>query len=374
MNNIILHGCTFGSNFGDCLFAKLFYDECERVNPGYNKLYDNKFIIKNSEFRLSEHYRNYINYHKKCRFIDIIKCKGIVFFGGGYFGETTNSHKEAIIRYYRYLKLGLFARLLKKPVAIIGVEAGPISVKFLKKSIKKLFNYADIVAVRNTDSAKFLKEIGVKNNVIITADPAININKDIKPDEDKTVQEIRQIFLDKKILLFHSITNTTYLKLVEFKVIPALNKFLMDNPEYGVVFTYDQVTSTEKIDELKSLAKKIENTKVYINSYKDPTKLINLIEISDLIITTKLHVGIIGSSLSKSVISIPFNSNKILRYYDYINESGRCTPIKETDENTIYNQLNKYNGVNINLSNDLIMKSKENYDLLDHFINSIVGK
>lgn len=374
MPKIIIHGSTLGSNFGDCLFAQLFYDECRKNNNGETLFYENKFPIKNDAVALSEHFRKAMNYNGKCTFKDVRNCDGMIFMAGGYFGETTSSLKEAFIRYYKHVKLGLYAIWFKKPLAIIGVGAGPVSRNFLLKGIKKVFNHASVITVRNDESKEFLEKIGVNKKIYVTADAAQVVSaENVKPLDDKLKAQIEKSCGNEKILLLHCVTPIAQMKIMEEKIIPGINKFLDKHSEYGVVLTVDQCSS-DRTKELKELAQGLHTDKTYVYQYENPQKMMDLLNYADFVVTTKLHVGIVSCSLSKPVVSFPFNSRKIERYYKQIGESDRCRPIRNVSSDDAGKVIEKYYDKPVVLSQEILGAAKLNYDLMDKFIKSLDRK
>lgn len=372
MPKIIIHGSTLGSNFGDCLFAKLFYDYCEDINPGQNLFYENKFPVRNEAVALSEHYRNVMKYYKKCTFRDVLNCDGIVFMAGGYFGETTGSLKEAVLRFYKYIKLGLYAIWFRKPLAIIGIGAGPLSHRFIRIGARIVFNHADIITVRNEESRTFLEQIGVRKDIIVTADAAQVVGKmPVEALHPEVEQAIRELCGERRIVLLHCVTPDKQLKVVEEKIIPAMNSFFEGcTDEYAVILTVDQC-SLDKSKELKQLASKLNTERFYVYQYSDPKQMQALINISDFVISTKLHVGIVSCSMGKAVVAFPFNSTKICRYYSQIGESERCLPIKNAEIKDIEEVIRKFYGKKVALSNKVIGMAEENFIQLGKFIASM---
>lgn len=370
MKKIIIHGSTIGTNFGDCLLAQIFYKECQKANNGENLFYDNKFPVKSYMFELSPFYKKQLNYDKSCHFSDVLSCDGIVFMAGGYFGETHNSLKEAVVRYYRHIKLGLYAKLFKKPLAIIGVGAGPISHGFIRRDLRKISNYARVLAVRNDESKDFLESIGVNNSIEVTADIAQVITPDYANELPAELQEnIKRIFGDRKIILLHCVMPLNEIQEIREKIIPGLKKFLDEN-DYGVIIANDQCDH-DRSAELEDLSRGLGEHRSMVYKYHSPTEMIDLLNTVDLIVTTKLHIGIVGCSLNKAVVSFPFNSTKILRYYNQIGYGEHCCPIKDANSDIVFNMLKRFCCIPISLPKDVRLAAKRNLVLLREFIESI---
>ena len=135
--NIILHGATNSSNFGDFLFAKMFYDRLEKINNGKNKFYEFP------KLGIGDFYRIYIPYDKKQKIKDLKNADLLVYFSGGYFGESNSSLKETFIRYVRYFMIGKYFCKKKKKIAIIN-KIGKTPFLILLNSFLLLLKYLEV--------------------------------------------------------------------------------------------------------------------------------------------------------------------------------------------------------------------------------------
>ncbi len=370
MSKIIIHGSTLGSNFGDCLFAQLFYEFCKEHYQGETLFYENKLPIKNDAVALSDDFRKAMHYDGKCTWKDVKTCDGIVFMAGGYFGETTSSLKEALLRHYKHIKLGLYAKWFKKPLAIIGVGAGPISRKFLLRDMVKVCNHADVITVRNAESKTFLEQSGVKTGIIVTADAAQVVDSAYaKPLSSQLEEELLSHCGKRKLVLLHSVTPLAQIATVKEKIVPALENFLKSH-DYGVVWTVDQC-SADRTEALKDLAKAAGCQHFYLYRYQNPDEMISLLNRVDFVITTKLHVGIVSCSLHKPVVAFPFNSNKIVRYYKQIGCPERCLPIKNASVDEITEKIMQWYDKPVELPPAIREMSKRNFDELQKFMERI---
>lgn len=367
MGNIIVHGSTLGSNFGDCLFAELFFARCEENYEGETLFYENSLPFKKEAVALSDHFREAIGYNNTCNFSNVRKAEGIVFMPGGYFGETTPSLKEAILRYYKHVKLGLYAKWFNIPLAIIGVEVGPLSRRFMRTGARIVFRHASVIAVRNVESKLYLQKLGIDKEIYVTSDAAIVIGgRTVESLNSEIMTNIKNVACGRRLLMLHCVTPDSQLEIVSKKIIPALNSFLVQH-DYSIVLTVDQC-SLDRRKQLEHLKDQIDTDFVYIYQYKSPSEFVALINEMDCVITTKLHVGIVGSALHKSVVSVPFNSHKVPRFYNQIGYGDRCIPMKEASTTQVLELLLKYHDKNVELSNEIMEKAELNYRLLDDFL------
>lgn len=348
---IMLHGATHSSNFGDFLFAKIFYDKLKKA--GYDVLFYDAPKIGMSSF-----FKKYLNYDHKMTMKDIRKYDVLVYMSGGYFGERVGDAEENIIRFVRYIPVGLLSIKMKKKILIIGVGGAPISNKWLRGKFVKIANYANLVVFRDSTTTKYYKENGVKKNIITTTDTAMLLSREIVPDRNNVGVDLKK---NKKYVFLHLSGDIATDKQIEGKVLPAIDSFLDDNPNWIVIVGQDNICKNDcTIDILKKL--KTNNKVKY--SYQDPMQLYNLLGSIDLILTPKLHVGIIGSSLKRSVISFPYHAKKTERFYRQIGYSERCTPIDELRTDLLLNDMKRYKNKPILVPEKMIELSESNITLL----------
>ena len=117
--------------------------------------------------------------------------------------------------------------------------------------------------------------------------------------------------------------------------------------------------------------KAIKCSTVYNYQYTSAWQLCSLLNRCDLIITAKLHVGIVGSSLGKSCISFPIHAYKTKRFYEQINEDGRCIMLDRANKEVVYQQLLTYYQRPILIPQNLRRLAAENLHIIDQVISSI---
>lgn len=351
---ILLHGATGFSttNFGDCLFAILFYDNAKEYGDVY--FWDISAFLKDKIKNLA-HDKNKINF-------DIL-----IYISGGYFADPyRQSFKYNLLNLYRYYLVGLLCALLKKPIAIIGVDVDHSIYKINMFLFKYIYKHASVVAVRNSESVKAICEMGLDaRKVVEISDTALNIRHlDIRPSSEV----LRVQSINKKKLLWHfNHVNDVFLREYE-----AINLFLDENPDYCLVIADDCVlpenlsnrTTNRQIDSTMRC-----NT-VFYYQYNDPLDMCALINSCDFVLTYKLHVGIVAVSYHKSVVSIPQYYEKVYKYYNQIGEASRCHPLSSTSTELLHNLLSQYKDVPISLSQNIVEKSQQGFALLQKFLGA----
>ncbi len=357
--HIVIHGATNLSNFGDILFAHLFYNES--IKNGY----DTDFY-SGSGFGIGEFCRKELQYYKKCKGLKFLGADAMVLMSGGYFGEDKHSLKNTIVRYFRFFFPARLFQLTKKPIYVLGVGGGPVYSKFLKKVAVKILNYAKLVYVRDEETKKYFKEYGCSNDIKVTSDTALCISADNLPTCtacDEKLAEIRAVHdRGEKVILLHALCSANMDEKVADRVVPALNRFLENHKNYHVVVSTDGLFNGD-LRELKTY-KLLNSDKVIVYNYSNSLYFCKLINEVDFVVTMKLHVGIIASNFGKSVVSFPIHIEKVGRFYRQIREAQRSKRLEETESSEIYDMMEEYYDKPIVISSELRQRAQCNLDAL----------
>jgi polysaccharide pyruvyl transferase CsaB len=68
------------------------------------------------------------------------------------------------------------------PVMVYAVSAGPLKTPEAQKLVSRYLNEVDVVTVREVGARKLLEEVGVKREILVTADPALLFEPEPLPD------------------------------------------------------------------------------------------------------------------------------------------------------------------------------------------------
>ncbi|PJB77877.1 MAG: polysaccharide pyruvyl transferase CsaB, partial [Candidatus Aquicultor secundus] len=88
--------------------------------------------------------------------------------GGGLLQDVTSGRSLAY-----YCLLLILARVERVPVMIYGQGIGPIKRFFSKFLVKLAISGCNVIAVRDEGSKRVLEKIGVRREIVVTADPAL---------------------------------------------------------------------------------------------------------------------------------------------------------------------------------------------------------
>ncbi|WP_418223290.1 polysaccharide pyruvyl transferase family protein [Clostridium isatidis] len=352
MNNIIIQGAGFTDNFGDVLFYDIFIKESNKYNINVD-------ILKTDE-KVLQHLNIKVNKENVIR--KLIKADGIVFVGGGYMGEQPYKEKFKLYKWgfsaiKNILYVGILGVLFRKKIIVIGVGAGPVTNPITRYIIKKICNYSEKTIVRDKESYEFLKSIMVKEEKLdITADTVLALHK---------YYNLKKINRNNKTITLHLSDSYKNNEKINF-IVKDVEKYLEKYPEYRLKAITDHNGGGQDIA-IKDLKEKFQD-KINICKYESPNQLINELNISDVVITNKLHVGIVSSTLGKSVFSIA-NHPKTKRFFTQIGYGNRCIISSELKEGDLFNLMDSYNNQKIKINKDTIDKAYKNIEYFRKFIN-----
>lgn len=106
----------------------------------------------------------------------LLHCDVLIMGGGGIFQDHHPFNLEALYLPYAndigsYARPMLLARQLGVPVIVWGHGVGPLRQAGPRALVRDLFEHARAVSVRDADSLRLLKDIGVNREVMVAADP-----------------------------------------------------------------------------------------------------------------------------------------------------------------------------------------------------------
>lgn len=368
MKKIALHGSYYGDNFGDTLFVIHFI----------NWLYKNENEQAPEIFLpfASDRVRKLVDVSEKRGISSLLKSDALVFFGGGYLGEPSNNNRVWSYRLIiRHLSMALIAYLLRKPYIFIGVGAGPLTHKLARKLTVFLCNKSEKTIVRDDESKDYLIDYGVKEDKVkVTADSILTLEaKDVDKDQSKLIKKsIKPNGEDDILIGVHLPVNknsTAKLKLI----LNDLKRYSSKLGKYKIVLFNDFHKEDYDYIAYKLLIDKFGQDKVISVEYKNPEQLIALINELDIVITTKLHCGIVANCLGKYTLSISVH-NKTIRLYKQLGLQERNVSLEDYQKGKLLEMLSDYD-INTTTYNNIpssIRKSaSENKDELYQFVQKI---
>lgn len=365
---IVIHGATHSTNFGDLVFARLFYSKL--IDASTTR--DSIEFLEIPKFGIGDFCAEFIGYKKGHSFISQFGADALIMMSGGYLGDNHTTFKQTIKRYVHYVLPARMFQLFGKPVYVIGVGGGPVESLFLQKACVKMLNKAKYVSVRDEETKAYFDSYGVKNNIVVTTDTAQVIDVEYISQHCAGIKEF-ELNESKKHVFLHIVGKTEYDAIMAFDIVPALIKFLETHEEYDVIIGNDEVISIDAIERTQTVQKLRAYNKgnVTVASYKGVYELLSLLNNMDFVITPKLHVGIISAALNKSVVSFPIHQEKTERYYRQIGEAERSIHISKVSLDVAYRQFEYYYNKPIKLDETLRCKANDNLNYIDYIVQGI---
>jgi polysaccharide pyruvyl transferase WcaK-like protein len=294
-------------NFGDSLMFAFYIYYLTKENK-------NVFIIEPSDIFMNR-------FHEMGLACDAIKLKDctmldkVIFVGGGYFGQPDLNTKQWLINFEKEAYFYKIAKTLKSQNVnyyIHGVEVGPLDSPVCRTMVKEILTDAKGVIVRNVASKDFVqKELGLNATFLrdvvleVTNDfsKKLNFNHPSNVEKHLVIHGTGKFFKNNPASKLFSSHLVRLIKNMSFKKV----SILFDQS------TYPNLVSSANLFKIQL------NTKLGVDinviEYNGMPLVLNTIINSTHIVTTKLHLGVVGLSYGKSVFCIS-NMEKNKRFYN----------------------------------------------------------
>lgn len=343
---ISLHGSYFVNNYGDILLMKIFSQ--------WIREYDSSIEISYPLLRsgvIIDKPNNTSN-----GVFNLLRSNALVFFGGGYFGEPPVRKKRWCIRnFFRHIIIALIAVVFRIPYAIIGVEFGPLSIPWFRRFVIFIAKKADCLVVRNQESLDFLLSYGV-SNAKLSCDAVLSLSDSVKPRE----------VCSNKILLHIARTGVNVNVLLN-----CLIKVFKEKQVSKVAFIEDEVGQLSMLQSSGcfDLFEKACISYELLN-YEGTDKIVDAINSSEMIITTKLHIGISGIALNKKVFSVYIHP-KTLRLHKQVGNEYNCIALNDINS-SVESNINQFiDAEPFLMPNDVLEMARNNKTALFSFLDNL---
>jgi len=309
---IAVHGSYYGRNFGDTLILKIVADWVKDADP--EMVVELPYVASDAE---------------EIEILGVAKgfsgfssLSGVIFGPGGYFGEPPKPFfqklKWSAKCYKRHLSWLKRIHKYNIPYLIVGVGVGPISNVLLRRQVVKLFEGARLISVRDDVSKTFLVRWGVDPDRISVVPDVATTLRAASMGSQKSAKKIALHLPD--VDQFVDSVNDVY----EF-----VND-IADKYEIYIIEDGEGQLGNRNSGLLRALSER----DYHLVYYEGPDKLLQKIEEMDVVLTTKLHVGIVGYALNKPVISIPMHT-KTKRFYLQVGRNKYCVSPEKVSLNVL---------------------------------------
>ncbi len=342
---ILMVGALYFANFGDLLFSKLFYNELLKKHPK-----SDIYIYETPVYKLNKACRKELSYENHFRLSMLKDMDAVVYISGGYFCIRKTSVKAHFAWYMKYTLPGNYFAKHNKKIYVLGVGGGDYVWKPGERISRRILNTAEVVCVRNIETKQKLEDIGVSADICVHSDTAhaLSLPADVVPVDTAT----------PKYIYLHVLPQEDKLALMMENIIPAVKEFVAENGQYKVLVGNDGLMKEKHKDILRRAVSYLGSDVADFCDYHSVDDLISVLAKCDLIVTPKLHAGIVGCTLGKSVLSFPIDHNKTHRYYKDIGYPERCFPLRETGKDRILEALRTFAKNGIIVPQDKIESAK----------------
>ena len=202
----------------------------------------------------------------------------------------------------------------------------------MKSAIKKICNNSVAITTRDKESQKALQTIGV-NSVPEYSDMMLAYDLISIAKETEQIQRIKSFAGNSKLLMVHYNHSLEALE----KFAKVIKSFVNEHKNYKVVVSADSILPYENdyFDKFNALC----GCEVFHFIYDDPFETLKLIEVSDVILTCKLHIGVVGCMFGKAVVCAAEHPEKTIRFYDLIKSPQNCLSLYDSTVDQINDKL-----------------------------------
>lgn len=347
MGKIMLCGalqCEIG-NFGDVLLREILIDNLRK--------WDDTLEI--------------VDYSESTTLKEIKECEFFIFIPGGYLGYIerwySGSFKKTMQRVSRYYYPGLKAVFLKKKIILLAQGIGPYEYPVLDRMLGLIAKKAVLISVRDQKGKKLLQKSGAgKKKIYVTADTAQTLTAHNFIKECRESKMIKEKFAGKTVIFIHYSNIKEYLKYVY----QAVKELFFPREDICFVIGTDDGTSYADV---KKFVNRFPKNRCICYDYKGVSQLVTIINSVDCVITGKFHVGIVGCTLSKSVLSFSVQYAKTSLYYNQIGYPERCKDVYHISYNEVKNNIARFYSEKIKIPDNILKKADYNYTLLRKVID-----
>ena len=350
--NILIHGAVNGSNFGDCLYAQIYNEYIKSIRPN-----DGVFFWEHPMFGAGAHLKTLSNIETTK---DLDKMDALVYMPGGYFGEGPTRYRR-VKQHLRYFRLGHRMIARKKAVLVSAIGGERVENKWLLNRLTYVLQNASLITTRNERTAEFFQPY-TATKIVPLFDAILHVREMPMPElpEQMRTDLAACKANGKKKIFFHVQSKDEKNGDIEAKILPALNRYLAENDAH--VFVGTDYLSRNDLQDLRVYRALRGSKSVY--NYRNPLELCAMLDQCDLVVTTKLHAGVVSAALGKSVVSVALVPIKTRAFYEDIGCGERSIALDDADADSVYRQIVKFADHPIEIPHELVEKAAQNLVLL----------
>lgn len=236
-----------------------------------------------------------------------------------------------------------FANKLNKPVISYNMGVGPITKKWGKRFTRFIFNRLSLITVRDGDSYRLLKEIGIKNPIEITADSSF-VNRPCSQERIRRIfQKEKMVYAKKSI----GINVTSYLSswLGSTSSSADSNRFqnliarladdFIENFDVDVVFFATQIMDIGFTKDVINRTTNKNRVSLISNDKYTNQEMMGIMGKMEIFIGMRLHSLILSSAMLVPVVGLVY-APKVRSYLKLIGQSNRSIELIDLDYKSLY--------------------------------------
>ena len=308
MKKVVISGYYGFGNSGDEAILKSIVRDFREIDPNIQIT-----ALSNNPAKTSAEYGiNAVNRLNLKSIAAVVRDCDLLLSGGGSLLQDMTSTRS-LMYYLSIIRVGLF---YNKKIMLYANGIGPINSAANSKRVKKVIDNVNLITLREEDSFKLLKTMGVKKpDIIVTADPVLTTMPAAKTAIDGIFQK-EGIPLESKFIGVN-IRKWKLSKDIETQLAISLG-YIYEKYKLLPIFIPMYQSDTEVM--VKTAEKMSIPYKILSKTYT-PEELIGIMGRMDLVIAMRLHTLIYSSITATPMIGLIYDP-KIKGYLDYIGQNA----------------------------------------------------
>lgn len=306
MKKIVLSGYYGFNNAGDEAVLYAIINSIRKFNEKIEII-----VLSNNPEQTAKLYNvKAVNRWKTGEIFRTIKNSDLLISGGGSLLQDVTS-KNGILY---YLGVIFLAKLLKKPVLIYSQGIGPVNLKRNRSLTALILNRVNCLTVRDSGSKKDLLEMGVKKDIIVSADPVLGISSDeIKIEKGKELLERVNVNINDGKIMGVSIRpwNTND---ISIKALAQACDYLALQG-WQVVFI--PMHFPEDIQASREVAKHMKEKYFLLKENYTPEETLCIYKAVDMVMGMRLHSLVMAAVVEKPLVAVSYDP-KVNRFMEQL--------------------------------------------------------
>ena len=303
MNKIIIHGFYGHGNLGDEAILESLLKEFGK----FPELEITVFSSRPQEVSRMYQVRSINSIRKKTilrRIYEIKKSKLFILGGGGLLRDTGGNS----VNIKNWLKPLILAQRLGTKTVLCGIGVENIRYPKSKKIICKVLNKTNLITVRDENSKKTLQQMGITNEIKVTADPAILLNNNLSkikwPNSSPKIMICVRHWFDKGFYIENQKANKNFINSLSIAadfLIEHYNATVDFIPMRTITDDDDGIVARQILSQMK-----YKNKTWVCSVVAKPREFIEMLKKYSLIIGMRLHSLILATSAGIPVIGFEY--------------------------------------------------------------------